>query len=125
MVSPQAPAKSILIVEDDLATRDALSMILQDEGYTVATAGNGQEAIDRLRQAAPPNLILLDLMMPVMDGWQFRTALARDPALAAIPVVILSADGSVQQKAATLGAAGYLQKPVDITTLLDTVQRHC
>jgi CheY-like chemotaxis protein len=115
----------ILVVEDDTATRVAMTMVLQGTGYTVTEAGNGQEALDQLRVAPPPCLILLDLMMPVMDGWQFRARQRQDPTLAAIPVVVISADGGVQQKARALGAAGFLQKPIEVDELLDTVQRHC
>jgi CheY-like chemotaxis protein len=115
----------ILVVEDDEATRDALTLVLQASGYQVTTAANGQEALDALREPSPPCLILLDLMMPVMDGWQFRALQRQDPALAVIPVVLVSADGNTPQKAASLGAAGFIQKPVDVHALLDTVQRHC
>ena len=116
--------KSILVVEDDVTTRHALTRILARQGYSVTGAANGREAIDRLRAVAP-DLILLDLMMPVMDGWEFRREQRQDPTLAAIPVVVLSADGSAGQKAEVLEADGYLQKPVELDTLLDTVQRYC
>jgi CheY-like chemotaxis protein len=115
----------ILLVEDDEATRTAMALALELQGFTVDAAANGQEALDLLRAAAQPCLILLDLMMPVMDGWQFRDEQRQDPALAAIPVVVVSADGSVPQKAATLGATDYLQKPVDVDQLVNTVQRYC
>ncbi len=77
-----------------------------------------------MRTSARPDLILLDLMMPIMDGWQFRREQAQDPSLSAIPVVVLSADGNVRQKAASLHADGYLQKPVDVENLLEVIQRH-
>jgi CheY-like chemotaxis protein len=115
--------KTILVVEDDAATREALAMILGGEGYTVVGAANGQEALGRLRGDVHPDLILLDLMMPVMDGWQFRREQVRDPALAAIPIVVLSADGNVHQKATSLRAADYLQKPVDPEHLLEVIRR--
>jgi CheY-like chemotaxis protein len=116
-------SKTILVVEDDTATRDALAMILSAQGFTVVGAANGQEALSVLRGESQPDLILLDLMMPIMDGWQFRREQARDPGLFAIPVVVLSADGNVQQKAASLRAADYLQKPVDVDSLLEVIQR--
>ncbi len=122
--NPQSD-KSILIVEDDANIRDALATILEMEGYTVSGAANGQEALNYLRQTQPPRLILLDLMMPVMDGWQFRHEQRQDPKLAAIPIVVVSAAGAVQQQAAALGANGYLQKPVEVDELLTAVQRHC
>ncbi len=115
----------ILVVEDDAITRDALTLVLESEGYRVASAANGQEALDRLRGDGRPCVILLDLMMPVKDGWQFRAEQGKDPELSSIPVIVCSADGNVEQKAASLGAAGYLQKPVDFEQLLREVQRHC
>jgi CheY-like chemotaxis protein len=117
-------AKRILVVEDDDFTRETMTMLLAIEGFTVTAAANGQEALDKLRAAAPPDLILLDLMMPVKDGWQFRREQAQDPALASIPVVVVSAAGDVGQKAASIGAAGYLQKPVEPGVLLATVRQH-
>src|SRR5262245_11415139 len=104
---PQPPGRSVLVVEDDNDIRDALTLILRDQGYQVDSASNGQEALDQLRRGSPANLIVLDLMMPVMDGWQFRHEQQRDPTLAGIPVVIVSADGSVQHKAASIGAIDY------------------
>jgi CheY-like chemotaxis protein len=115
--------KTILIVEDDAGTREALSMILSAQGFTVVGAANGQEALGLLRGDVRPDLILLDLMMPIMDGWQFRREQVKDPALALIPVVVLSADGNVRQKAASLHSADYLQKPVDPENLLEVIRR--
>jgi CheY-like chemotaxis protein len=115
--------RRILIVEDDVDVRDALVQVLEFEGYRVTSATNGAEALAELRAGAPPGLILLDLMMPVMDGRQFRVAQLADPALARIPVVVLSADGGVEQKATTMGAAAYLKKPIEVDSLLDVVAR--
>jgi CheY-like chemotaxis protein len=117
--------KKILIVEDDWDIRDVLTQVLEYEGYEVDTAGNGREAIEYLETHPRPGLILLDLMMPVMDGWQFRAEQQQRSDWSTIPVVILSADGNAYQKAATIRAAGYLKKPVELETLLDTVSRHC
>ncbi len=124
MNSTQRSVKSILIVEDDDVLRDTLSLMLQEEGYRVAGAANGQEAIDRLRGGEPVDLILLDLMMPVKDGWQFRAEQREDPALACIPVVIISADCNAEQNANDLGAADCLQKPVEFDSLLDKLGRY-
>jgi CheY-like chemotaxis protein len=115
----------VLVVEDDPDIQQVLRFALEMAGYPVTTAGNGVEAMRQLQAATPPCLILLDLMMPVMDGWQFRAAQQRDPALAAIPVVVISADGRVPQKATSMGAAGYLAKPVDFDKLVEVVQRYC
>jgi CheY-like chemotaxis protein len=124
MEAPQE-TKSIMIVEDDYDVRDALVQVLEYEGYRVASAANGQEAIDRLRDGLSPGLILLDLMMPVMDGRQFRARQMEDPSLAAIPVIIISADGRVDQKAAAMGVAAFLKKPIEVDSLLDLIARYC
>ena len=82
----------ILIIEDDAGIRDMLTMLLEDDDYSVTSATNGQQALNHLHQRERlPQLILLDLAMPIMDGWQFRAAQHADPRLAAIPVVVLSA----------------------------------
>src|SRR5438105_1865395 len=125
MVPQPAPGRSILVVEDDADIREALTLILQDEGYDVDGAANGQEALDQLRHGRRADLIVLDLMMPVMDGWQFRSEQQRDPTLAAIPVMIVSADGSIQHKAASIGAVDYVKKPIDLDRFLSLVGRHC
>jgi CheY-like chemotaxis protein len=123
MTTGRQDGKRILVVEDDAATRDALSLILSAQGFDVQGAANGQEALALLRSGPHPDLILLDLMMPIMDGWQFRREQTRDPTLSAIPVVVLSADGNVQPKAAALRAAGYLQKPVEVENLLEAIRQ--
>jgi CheY-like chemotaxis protein len=119
-------SKHVLVVEDDVDIRDALVGILRDEGYVAASAANGVEALDHLRSTAPrPSLILLDLMMPVMNGWQFRTAQKSDETLNEIPVVVISADASVKQKAESIGAHGFLKKPIELDALLDLVAKYC
>ena len=125
-VSDRGPeGRCVLIVEDDFDVRDALSQLLEFEGYLVAGAANGQEAIDHLRSTPRPAAILLDLMMPVMDGFQFRSELMHDPTLASIPVIIISADASVAEKAARMGATAYLRKPIEVDALLHTLERFC
>jgi CheY-like chemotaxis protein len=123
MTTQPQGGKTILIVEDDTATREALGLILAGQGFSVLGAANGQEALGLLRSGPRPDLILLDLMMPVMDGWQFRREQVQDSILSAIPVVVLSADGNVRQKAAALRAAGYLQKPVEVESLLEAIHQ--
>jgi CheY-like chemotaxis protein len=108
---------TVLVVEDDLDSREVMRMVLEASGYQVLEAGDGAEALVVAR-AHRPRLILLDLMMPGMDGFQFRESQLRDPAIAAIPVVIVSGGGAVPEKAAELGAAGYLIKPTDLQRLL-------
>jgi CheY-like chemotaxis protein len=119
-------APGVLIVEDDAATRAALLLLLQAEGHATAAA-DGREALAYLRSAKPPPcLVLLDLMMPVMDGWQFLTERHREPALADIPVVVFTAAGSLDAAALrALGAADVLHKPADPDALLAVVRRYC
>jgi CheY-like chemotaxis protein len=118
--------KTVLVVDDDRDIREVVTDALQAEGYDVVTANDGRAAIDWLRGAgAAPGLILLDLMMPGMDGAQFRAEQQRDPVLGAIPVVVLSADATLGAKAKSLGVAGHLKKPVPLEALLDTVRVHC
>jgi CheY-like chemotaxis protein len=120
------PPGPILIVEDDDDIRESLGMFLDLEGYTVEFAANGRDALGMLdRPGAPrPRLILLDLMMPVMNGIEFHQALRRRPELANLPVVVLSGDPNAEQKAAAMGVAGALRKPVDGARLLEVMRLH-
>jgi CheY-like chemotaxis protein len=116
---------SVLLVEDDEDIRGSIEAVLADSGVKVVTAVDGDDALRYLRAAAePPRVILLDLMMPVMDGWAFRAAQLADVRLAAIPVVILSAATDVGRHAAQLHADDYLTKPLDAPQLLHAVERH-
>lgn len=115
----------ILIVEDDEDIRLLLADMLRDEGYDVATAANGAEALDALRTGeATTCAIILDLMMPTMNGWDFRAHQLRDPALARIPVIVMSgvADPMAAQ---TLAASAVVGKPLRLTDLLVALERHC
>jgi CheY-like chemotaxis protein len=115
----------VLVVEDDPDIRATLCEALEDNGYSAAGAANGAEALEYLRSGAEsPCLILLDLMMPVMDGQTFRTEQRADPQLANIPVVVISAYRDVERQANDL-AAEFLQKPVRLETLLETARKHC
>lgn len=116
---------SILVVDDDPDILDAMVFVLEQAGYRVATAADGAEALARLRGGAAPCLVLLDLMMPVLDGWQLLGELAREPALAAIPVVVLTGAGAAARSATSLGARSILEKPVSLDALLATVERYC
>jgi serine/threonine-protein kinase RsbW len=109
------------VVEDDAATRATLALVLEADGCRVVEAANGREGLDRLRQE-PPDLIVLDLAMPVLDGWQFRCQQQQNPDLAPIPVVVLSAEGDLLRRAGSLGAAALLEKPVELDQLLDAVR---
>jgi CheY-like chemotaxis protein len=112
----------ILIVEDDDDIREALTQILELEGYAVREAANGREALDISANDPIPSLILLDLMMPIMDGWQFRTEQMKDPNLSKVPVVVISADAGVHEKVASFGAASVLPKPISLDRLLRAVE---
>jgi len=114
----------LLIVEDDFDIRDTLTQILEEEGYRVAGASNGQEALDLLKTGAAPSLILLDLMMPVMNGWQFRSEQLKDPRFAGIPVIVISADAAVHEKVGALGAAAVMKKPIQLEGLLELVAQY-
>jgi len=111
----------ILVVEDDDDAREAIVAILQLTGYQAVPAADGEEALDCLRHIAHPDLILLDLWMPVMDGWQFREEQRKDPDLADIPVVVVSALGAQ----AHIDANEVITKPIDAERLLATVRHYC
>ncbi len=115
--------KDILVVDDDPLTRQAMGMILDTAGYATRAASDGQEALDVLQRGPLPALIVLDLLMPGMDGWHFRREQRRDAALATIPVVVCSGTGDADLHAAALGAAGFLDKPIDADQLLEMVGR--
>jgi len=116
----------VLVVDDDYDIRALITQILQLEGYRVLAAPDGRAALAKLRAADErPALILLDLMMPGMNGWQLQEELIKDPALAAIPVLVLSGDDDVVHKAGEIGAAGWLKKPLDLKVLLKTVGKYC
>ncbi len=117
----RASGRSLLVIEDDSDIREALDGLLSMEGFRVTGCSNGREALEWLRISPKPDLILLDLMMPIMDGWQFRVVQKDDPELATIPVLALSADSTA--KAAAIDAEAYLKKPVDYDTLIATIDR--
>jgi CheY-like chemotaxis protein len=121
----RAQKNDILLVEDDFDVRDMMTFFLESEGYRVAAAANGQEAIDYLKRGQVPRLILLDLMMPVMNGWEFRQQQQQDPRLSQIPVVVISADSNVREKANSLGASNYLAKPIEFDMLLEVIKSFC
>src|SRR6476619_1966196 len=121
---PLGAIVSILIVEDEHDIRAVLTEILEDEGYVVASVPNGLEALAFLQEHRP-QLILLDLGMPVMTGWEFRDRQRRDPALADIPVIVMSATPHLNQTAAALQAADCLDKPIELNALLGVVEQYC
>ena len=119
-VSPVPP--TVMLVDDDPDILEAMDMVLDGAGYSVLTARSGKEALGLLRSHGPlPAVIVLDLMMPEMNGWQFRAEQAKDPALGRVPVVVLSGARDLAEKAAALGCSHYLQKPVGVHMLLAAI----
>jgi CheY-like chemotaxis protein len=120
--NPRSKA-TILVVDDDDDLRESLCESLADEGYDVVGVAHGGEALEYLRRAPPPRMILLDLMMPVMNGWQFRAAQQSDPAIADIPVVVLTAEtNSLRGK---LDVDELIPKPISLDRLLSVVVDYC
>ena len=133
MLPPTAAAtgecRSILLVEDEPDIRTSLQEALEWEGYHVVTAANGREALACLPNMARPCLILLDLMMPVMNGWEFADALKTNDCLAAIPIVVVTAFADEargeRERASAIGTREVVRKPVDLDLLLRLVHRYC
>jgi CheY-like chemotaxis protein len=114
---------TVFIIEDDVDTRDMLAKFLELEGYRVELASNGRQALDLLSTGAAANVIVLDLMMPVMDGWEFRRRQIEDARLRNIPTIVVSAAG--RERLAQINADAYLSKPVDMDELLERVSQFC
>ena len=112
----------VLVLEDNRDVRETLQAFLQLEGYDVETAENGKDGLERMRAGFQPGLIVLDLMMPVMDGAQFRREQLADPVFATIPVVVCSALFPDEVEAQQRGAVAYVKKPVDVDALLSTIR---
>lgn len=119
-----AAGRRILVVEDDVDMRETLLEALSAAGYAVTVARDGREALEKLAAGPAPSLILADLMMPVMTGWELDAALAADPALASIPVIFASAAGSPPDPRPPRASA-YLRKPVQLQELVATIERLC
>ena len=116
---------AILVVDDDDDVRGALAAFLEGAGYRVVEAEDGRAALERLRSSPPVCVVLLDLFMPIMNGWAFRAAQRQDPALADIPVVLVTADRRGAEHAAELGAVANVEKPIEFDRLLEQVSRLC
>jgi CheY-like chemotaxis protein len=121
---PQAATPPILVVEDHPDTRAMVELLLKVEGFHVITAENGERGLECLRQVRPC-LILLDLMMPVVDGWEFRRVQRNLPGVDDVPVLLLTAIPDPTRAVAELGAAGVIPKPIDIDQLVQIVREHC
>ncbi|HLL24155.1 MAG TPA: response regulator [Kofleriaceae bacterium] len=117
---------AVLLVDDDDDIREAVADALVDSGHRVIHARNGKEALGALEDSNElPGLILLDLMMPVMDGAEFRVRQRAHEQWSSIPVVVLSADNTAAKRAAKMDVAACYQKPIKLGTLLDAVDRFC
>lgn len=115
--------KKILVVEDDVDIRENIAEFLMSEDYAVLTAADGQQALDILRtESALPRVILLDLRMPRMDGFKFREEQEKDARLAAIPVLLMTADAQIESEKFKIGARAYVKKPIDIEALSDMLK---
>jgi CheY-like chemotaxis protein len=117
--------EEILLVEDDDDIRESLTDLLRARGYAVTAVGNGRDALDRLMTGPAPCMIILDLMLPIMDGWEFRAQQMANPSWAAIPVVVMSGVSDGHLHALNLKAADFLGKPIDLERLYKTVELHC
>ena len=117
-------ARPVMVVEDDSDSRVMIATLLTLHGYQVVTAVNGAEGLEVARQYQPC-LILLDLMMPVMDGPTFRAEQLKDPSLAPIPVMCVSGRHNARELAKELGVLGVIGKPIAMQPLIETVRRHC
>jgi CheY-like chemotaxis protein len=115
-------AKVVLAIDDDSDFREGLTDVLDEFGYLVRTASNGREALEALRTEPAPDVILLDLRMPEMDGRRFREELMRDRRLSAIPLVIVSGSREVDEEAESLGADAVLPKPFAVKQLLESIE---
>lgn len=116
--------KRILVVEDDTSIRELLVELLESEGYQVASAINGLEGLKYLQSSGNPDLILIDLMMPVMDGYSFRTEQLKNPEWSKIPTVVMSAEANAKEKMKNFSITAFLSKPVELDTILKTVSRY-
>ncbi len=112
----------VLLVDDDADLRDSISDLLRARGYSVVTAADGRAALDAIAHQPRPCVVLLDLVMPGMDGWRFFTVVKADPQLATIPIVIASAHAATH---APSGSDGVLHKPFELSELFAVVARHC
>lgn len=117
-------ARTILVVDDDPDLRGAIADVLNEEGYEVHCAGHGGEAMDQLKTGASPSLILLDLMMPEVSGWDFLTLQRADPKLSTIPVVLMSASSKAPAQGDVAGTVDALRKPFKVEQLLAIIDKH-
>jgi len=114
----------VLVIDDDRDIRETLAAALELVGHQALLAEDGRQGLEQLRGDGHPQLVLLDLMMPRMNGWEFRAAQLADPELALVPVLLITAHEDGVRTARELGTAGCIRKPVDLDSLLEAVERH-
>jgi two-component system chemotaxis response regulator CheY len=125
-VKVKSPDDYVLVIDDDADVRESIGAVLSAAGHSFATAIDGEDALSRLRGAGPhPCVILLDLMMPRMSGFELRSAMRSDPVLSSIPVVVVTGAGNLADSRANELDAEILRKPVELRDLLQAVDRHC
>jgi CheY-like chemotaxis protein len=112
----------VLVIDDDVEIRQALTDILEDEDYTVVAAANGKEALEIVARGPVPDVILLDVMMPVMDGWHFLSARLNHPRLVEVPIIIISAGNEAETEARKVGAYRVLKKPLHLDDLMSRIE---
>ena len=118
----------VLVVDDDVSSTEALCELLKLAGHDVVCADNGRKALEKLHERHRESdycVILLDLMMPVMNGYEFREEQLKDPSIASIPIIVITADGRAREKAAQLGSDRYFQKPLVPGELLRAIREYC
>jgi CheY-like chemotaxis protein len=124
-MSEPSKKKTVLVVDDDDAIRILITHLLEREGFAVRNAINGMDALEYLKKnPTGPSLILLDLRMPVLDGWQFRTIQLADPTWSKIPVIVITSLKTVENDIVSIKAAGYCHKPLQVDLLVQMVHQH-
>ena len=118
-------ARRVLVIDDDDEVRDALAELLESEGFQVEKASNGREGLELLRHEPPPAVIVLDLLMPEMDGWQFCEEQASDPSIRGIPVLIVSATVEPRRFPRSVNDGAFFRKPADLLRLISTIEGYC
>jgi len=116
---------TLLLIDDHIDSRDAMEELFRREGYTVETAGHGRQALNKLYNGLRPCVILMDLMMPVMTGFEFRQEQMRHPEFSRIPIIVYSGVTDVRRNAEQLEAAAYVEKPIAPDRLMALVRQHC
>ena len=113
----------VMVIDDDADIRNVVGLILRQAGYEAVTAEHGREALDLIARNGPPDLILLDMNMPVMNGWAFAEEACKG-SCSDVPILVITAALDAQRSADQIGAAGHIGKPFELADLLGTVQQH-